>query len=289
MKPGPNAVVSKILTDLELQAPPLDVVEVTTSIIVEQKWCNEEDARERAESWRLRILGKLQQELNVLQTLGRPPRVAFNSSSSYMIQGACFVERGDSAELAALKAQRAQLPDYQGLLQKLKPVEFERLCGKLIGLLGVQNPRVTRSSADEGIDFYGILSLESIFYPRDLTPTIQKQLSIWIVGQAKRYEQIQAGTAEVRALVGSIALGRAQVFGSVSSPLADLMIRPADPVFAILATTGSFSRNAWRLLQRSGVVGYDGEMLAAFLAAREAGFKAGSLDEATFLKWLEEQ
>jgi hypothetical protein len=174
------------------------------------------------------------------------------------------------------------------LLQELTPVEFEKMCGKLIGLLGVQNPTVTRSSADEGIDFFGILSMKSMFYPQDVFPTLQTQLSIWIVGQAKRYQQIQAGTAEVRSLVGSVALGRAAAFGSLQSPFADLRIRPADPVFVILATTGSFSSNAWRLLQRSGVIGFDGEMMAAFLADRSIGIKIGvGLDESTFKQWLE--
>jgi hypothetical protein len=155
------------------------------------------------------------------------------------------------------------------LLQKLTSAQFEQLCGKLIALLGVENPRVTRTTADEGIDFFGLLSLESIFYPRNVFPTLQKQMSIWMVGQAKRYKEIQAGTAEVRDLVGAVVLGRAGAFGSLQSPLSGLNIRPADPVFVILATTGSFSSNACRLLDKSGVIGFDGEMLAAFLADAE--------------------
>jgi hypothetical protein len=204
------------------------------------------------------------------------------------LQGACFVEPNEDPEVAKQKQRRAKLPTYAALLQELTPVEFEKMCGKLIGLLGVQNPTVTRSSADEGIDFFGILSMKSMFYPQDVFPTLQTQLSIWIVGQAKRYQQIQAGTAEVRSLVGSVALGRAAAFGSLQSPFADLRIRPADPVFVILATTGSFSSNAWRLLQRSGVIGFDGEMMAAFLADRSIGIKIGvGLDESTFKQWLE--
>jgi hypothetical protein len=60
-----------------------------------------------------------------------------------------------------------------------------------------------------------------------------------------------------------------------------------DPVFAILITTGTFGANAWRLLQRSGVIGMDGEMLAAFLADRGAGLETVASDRESFFKWLE--
>jgi hypothetical protein len=287
MKPGPAAIAALILSSTKLDAAPLEVTEIITRLIVQQKWYDDSTAREKAESWQDAVLLTLQRELNSLQELGRPARITFNSSSEYIVQGACFVEPSDSTDVAAQKRRRTELPNYAALLQQLKPIEFEQLCGKLIGLLGVQNPTVTRTSADEGIDFFGVLSMKSMFYPQDAYPTLQTQLSIWLVGQAKRYQQIQAGTAEVRALVGSVALGRTGTFGSLQSPLADLKIRPADPVFVILATTGSFSSNAWRLLQRSGVIGFDGEMMAAFLADRGIGIKAGvGLDESTFLGWL---
>ena len=64
-------------------------------------------------------------------------------------------------------------------------------------------------------------------------------------------------------------------------------IRVADPVFTILITTGFISANAWRLLDRSGVIGMDGEMVAAFLADREVGIESGDFKEDAFIAWLE--
>lgn len=204
-----------------------------------------------------------------------------------MVQGAYFIESTDPEDLQEKKRRRLRYTEYHSTLETLTPNQFEVLCGKLIGLIGVQDPKVTRRSADEGIDFYGLLSFESIFFPHDLTSTIQRQLSIWLVGQAKHYKAVQSGTSEIRDLAGAIALGRAQAFGSTESPFPDLRIRVGDPVFALFITTGTLSSNAWRLLQKSGIIGMDGEMVAAFLADREAGLNTTDFDSDYFHTWLE--
>lgn len=47
------------------------------------------------------------------------------------------------------------------------------------------------------------------------------------------------------------------------------------------------ARMTWRLLKRSGIIGMDGEMLAAFLADREAGIGSSSFEKASFIRWVE--
>jgi hypothetical protein len=289
MKPGPSSISQIIMQSLGLEAPPAPLVEVIVTIIGRQGWATSDaEACEKAEAWQRATLQHLRGEIDALQKVGRPPKICFNSSSDYMVQGACYIERKDPEDLREKKRRRSRSEDYNRVLRTLNPNQFETLCGKLIGLLGVQNPNVTRSCADEGIDFYGRLSLGSIFFPKDLTPTIQRQLSIWLVGQAKRYVSLQSGTSEIRDLVGAITLGRANAIGSLDSPFPDLTIRVGDPVFALFLTTGTISSNAWRLLQRSGVIGMDGEMIAAFLADREAGIGASSFDSDAFCRWLDE-
>jgi restriction endonuclease Mrr len=263
-------------------------VDLISEIALKEGWCTSSaDANERAESGEKLALQRLQQELSTLSELGRPVKFAFNSSSPYLIQGVCFIEPADSVELKDSKKRRLRFTDYLEALTDLSPTQFECLCGKLIRLLGVDDPVVSRRSADEGIDFYGKLRLDSVFFPKDLTPTIQKQLSVWIVGQAKHYQSIQSGTPEIRDLVGAVVLGRAGAFGSIDSPLKELDIRVGDPVFALLVTTGTLSSNAWRLMTRSGVIGMDGEMLAAFLSDRVAGLPSTAFDKASFVCWIE--
>jgi restriction endonuclease Mrr len=107
-----------------------------------------------------------------------------------------------------------------------------------------------------------------------------------VVGQAKHYLSTRSGTPEIRDLAGAISLGRAGAYGGVESAFHDMHIRVADPVFALFVTTGSISSNGWRLLERSGIIGVDGEMVAAFLADRGIGPDNADLDKAVFCEWL---
>lgn len=287
MRPGPAVVTRLISSTIRLDSPPRPIVEYIVDISLSESWFpNLAVAHEKAEYWSEDVLTRLTNELNLLLEMGRPPRYSFNTSSSYMVQGFCFIEPNDSPELRESKLRRLRSDDYFNAMVDLSSNDFELLCGKVIELIGVDNPVVTRTTADEGIDFYGQLSLGSMFYPRDLSPTIQKQLSIWMVGQAKRYVLTQSGTKEIRELVGSVILARSNAFGSLSSPFRDFDLRPSDPVFSILITTGSISANAVRLLNRSGVIGMDGEMLAAFLADRRAGIEDNHFSQEAFISWI---
>lgn len=289
MRQGPHAVSEYIHLSIPLDYNPTHVREMTAQVILDRNWANSQaEAFEIADTWAPRVLRYLQREVSALAEMGRISRLTFNSSSDYLIQGVCFIERKDSPETRASKIRRLQADSYYEALSTLTPTEFETLCGKIIGLLGIENPVVTKSSADEGIDFWGRLTLGSMFFPQDLSPTIQKQLSVWLVGQAKHYQKIVSGTSEIRELVGAVALGRTSTFGSKTSPHPELIIRASDPVFTVFITTGQFSSYAWRLINRSGVIGMDGEMVAAFLADRNAGQLGEHFEVGKFLQWLNE-
>jgi restriction endonuclease Mrr len=153
----------------------------------------------------------------------------------------------------------------------------------------VERAVVTSYSADEGIDFYGRWPLERHIFPEDIFPTLQRQLSVWMVGQAKHYKATQVSTPDLRGLVGAVTLARGKAFGSgLPDKYQDLNLKPCDPVFCLFFTTGQISSDGWRLLHRSGVVGMDGEMVAAFLADRDIGVKEGSFDAVAFSIWLKQ-
>lgn len=288
MPVGPAQSVRILLESFPLTAPPVLLLEAVTNVVLEEGWEDHRNfALERAEKWLRRVDKQLRSSLNDLEEVGRPARLAYNSSARDVIQGACFAEPTDSPEVHEQKLRRSRLGVYLQIIRSLSPEEFELLCARLIGLFGVQAPAVTRRVADEGIDFYGRLDGGSVFFPQDLQPTIQKQLSIWLVGQAKQYIGTQAGTPEIRDLVGAVTLGKANAGSTDISAFPDLDIRVSDPVFSLLVTGGTLSSRAWKLLRRSGVVGIDGELLAAFLADRDAGPGADPEPE-TFRAWLSE-
>lgn len=289
MRPGPKVAADRILSESQLDRPPTDVVDAVVEIILEAGWqTSHAEAAEDAERWRDRVLQRLRDRVSQAANTGPPCRVTFNSSSEHFIQGACFIEPHDGETTRDRKRRRLQSDRYTQAMAELTPEEFEGLCGRLIELIGVTSPQVTRRAADEGIDFFGKVEMGAIFFPEDLSPTIQPQLDIWLVGQAKHYKSMQTGTADIRELAGSVALARSSTFGSRTPPHPDLAIRVADPVFAVYVTTGQISANGWRLLERSGIVGLDGPHLAAFLADRNAGpFGAeDEFDEERFKEWV---
>jgi hypothetical protein len=57
-------------------------------------------------------------------------------------------------------------------------------------------------------------------------------------------------------------------------------------VFYLFFTTGRLSSNSWALLERSGVIGMDGEMVSAFLADHSIGIIDSEFSETEFRKWL---
>ena len=184
------------------------------------------------------------------------------------------------------KRRRARFGEYVSALRAINPRQFECLCAGLLSVFKVENLSVTPYSADQGVDFYCKLPLEQHIFGGDLYPTWKRQLAIWMVGQAKHYIDGTVSTPEIHKLVGSVDL--------LSGPTANrsrfptLIVRSCDPVFLLFFTTGRLSSESWKLLDESGVMGMDGEMLAAFLADREIGCSALGFEPSLFHSWISE-
>lgn len=67
---------------------------------------------------------------------------------------------------------------------------------------------------------------------------------------------------------------------------ADLAIRSCDPVYFLFFTTGAVSTDAWRLTRNTGIVTLDGEMIAAYLSARNVGVVDSDYEREAFSCWL---
>ena len=265
MRPGPQTIVEILLQELPLDAAPRPLDELVQDIIREHPDWNCDPFGAKAKKWSIDVEKLLRSHLDESLRQGRQPRFAFNSSSGYMIQGACFIEPCDSAEVKEQKRKRLHWQEYYAALRNLSPREFERLCSKVLSLLGVQNPRLTPYRADEGIDFYGQLSFSDLTGHGAAFPIFETRLVIWLVGQAKHYLHTKVATPDIRELVGSTTLGRARAFVK-DDKYPDLRIRVCDPVVMLFFTTGQISADGWNLCNRAGVVAMDGEMLATFLA-----------------------
>ena len=122
-----------------------------------------------------------------------------------------------------------------------------------------------------------------------LFPVFESDLVFWLLGQAKHYRDSKVSTPDLRALAGSVFLGRARAFPREGS-LPRLDIRACDPVIMLFLMTGQISSDGWDLCRRAGIVAMDGEMLAAFLADKQVGaIEEGEIRKFSsrlFAEWL---
>jgi restriction endonuclease Mrr len=286
--PGPSSAAHHTLDNFPLDAAPQQAVVLITAICLSEGWFNEASiAREKAEQWESGYLTILRRELSSANRQSRPTRFVFNSSSTDMIQGACFIEPLDSPDIVTAKQSRLNYLVHLGWLHDLDPTDFEVACRGILRLMGASDARVTRQSGDQGIDFFGKLHLEGRLERAYVLGSLDKNLSIWLVGQAKRYKSVKVATPDLRELVGSVQLARTSTYAGTGGGLEDLKIRPCDPVFYLFFTTGTISRDGWELLEKTGVIALDGEMVAAFLADNDVAAIDGKPSEDEFSSWID--
>jgi hypothetical protein len=287
MKPGPKAALALLPKVFSITSPPRSAEEWVMTIALSEGWCHTDaEASELAARWMEPFLAALRAEVSEMRRVGRVSSFDINSSSEYMIQGAAFIEPRDSIEVQEAKTRLARLSGYAEALGNLTAHDFEAVCRGILDQLQVENVQLTERGVDEGIDFYGRLRLERLLLPTARLPGIETQLSVWMVGQAKHFRVGQVSTPDVRDLVGAVELAKSGAYSTGEQKYPDLQIRACDPVVYLFFTTGRISSYAWRLLDRSGVVGMDGEMVAAFLADRGIGVEGGELEPTQFEAWV---
>ncbi|MCB2413468.1 restriction endonuclease [Demequina sp. TTPB684] len=211
----------------------------------------------------------------------------FSSAGSHLIQGSGFLDPG--ADVAVVKARRARsaAPAWIEVLKVLEPRAFECLGRGVLALLGCTDATVTSTSRDQGIDFYGHLSLGTRLDNASVLPSIDSTMSVWLAGQAKHYPSGRVSSDEVRSIVGSVALARAQVYAPGHQTLDGFRPRFSDPVFVLFFTTGDFTRDSLLLIDRSGVIPMNGVRLATFLSDNCIGIDdQGKFDRKLAEEWI---
>lgn len=160
----------------------------------------------------------------------RPPRPA---------RGAGTSTPGGSQPTPVVVAEDQWREDLLGVLRKMDPPQFERLCQRLLRESGFVEVNVTGRSGDGGIDGTGILRLQGM-------------VSFHILFQCKRWQN-PVGPSVIRDFRGAM-VGRADR--------------------GLLITTGSFTRDAQKEATRDGAPPIDlvdGEQLIELLRQLKLG------------------
>jgi hypothetical protein len=286
MPAGPSLAAELVHTAVSVVSAPRKTRSVLLDVILSQGWATGTEAEDKADLWLPRFKRRLRFTIEQSVEEGQYRSFAFNSSGDDYIQGYCFAEPGDPPEIIEAKGKRANTLHIHQHVAGITPAAFESLSGGVLKLLGVKEPKVSRRSADQGVDFYGRVHFGDIVKPALLDAGAEKHFYVWLVGQSKHYPESRVSTHEIRELVGSVQLARAKVFAGTTDPLEDLAAKVCDPVFYLFFTSGRFTRDSKDILSRSGVLSFNGLQIAQFLADHGVGLSGGAFDPRAFDAWL---
>jgi hypothetical protein len=286
MTPGPAVAVDWIMTELPRTQSPIDPEVLLVQIGTRLNWfSSSEDAQEKAERWRTPFLTRLRFVINDPERRGRPTRFEFNSSTDYLIQGACYVEEGHSSELRDSKRRRQHMDTYLAFIRSLTGRQFEGVCRGVLDLLGCEDPILTPRGGDQGIDFHGRIEMRGRLNMQYVQEAVDEAMHSWVVGQAKQIEG-NVSTSEIRDLVGAVEIARLGISADEGQALRELGMRPYDSVWRFFVTTGKFSRDSSKLIYRLGLLGFDGEAVASILADHQVADVDGACDRGAFDTWV---
>jgi restriction endonuclease Mrr len=247
-------------------------------------------AAEQAERLEERVRQRITEKQRESENAGTIPIVVIHHASIRRVVGSCWVDPIDTEAIAAAKQGRVYVQQILAALRALTPDQFERFGSRVLRELGAEQVQVTRRSGDNGVDFYGFLSLGGILQHPPAICQLAHNIRLLFAGQAKHYPNSAIGPATIREMIGAIALARFKVYSSEPDFFEEFKLLPFNPLLALLFTTGRFTRGAMEIADSAGVIARSGEQLAAFLADRGVGMVVNegvtTFVPERFLEWL---
>lgn len=248
-------------------------------------------AAEQAERMEERVRQRITDKQREMENAGTIPVVVILYSNQRRVVGSCWVSPTDTEAIAAAKRGRVHAQQILAALRTLTADQFEHFGSRILRELGAERVRVTRRSGDNGIDFYGFLSLGGIMQHPPAICQLAHNIQLLFAGQAKHYPDIPIGPATVREMIGAISLARFKVYSSEPDYFEAFRLLPYNPLIALLFTTGRFTRGAIEIAEATGVIARSGEQLATFLADRNVGMVVNdgvtAFAPAKFMEWLD--
>ncbi|MBX3740106.1 MAG: restriction endonuclease [Akkermansiaceae bacterium] len=239
-------------------------------------------AAEQAEAFEKRIQQRIVEKQREMESTGVIPVVVLHHANNRRVVGSCWIDPDDDESVVAAKQGRAWAGQILEALRQLTPEEFEKFGSRILKELGAEQVRVTRRSGDNGVDFYGYLSLGGVMMHPPAICQLAHNIQLLFAGQAKHYPNSAIGPSTIREMIGAIALARFSVYSSDPDFFEEFKLLPYNPLLALVFTTGRFTKGALEIANAAGVIARSGIQLAIFLADRNVGIvKEGGI--ATFV------
>jgi hypothetical protein len=291
MRPRPNAIVDRLEITVGVDGAPKNL-NTAISIELEQFFgLPAIQASEHAERVAGAVAKIIASRAVDADEAGTMATLVLLGTTSTSLAGFCHVLPTDTATIATAKLQRRKVDALAAAMRSLTFDQFEQFGAQVLREIGAADSRITRSSGDQGIDFFGHLSLGQ--YQATPLPftKLTHDVKLSFVGQAKHYPNNSIGPSIIRELIGAVSLARTKTFSVENEDVfPGIDLKPFSPAVIFLFTTGKMTSGAAQLAKSAGIIARSGDQLALFLADKGIGMKTTDggivFDERRFSDWL---
>lgn len=157
------------------------------------------------------------------------------------------------------KRYKDDLVNITKVIEMISAEDFEKLCALFLKeIIKCEAVNATQRSHDQGIDFVGYKR-----YVKCLTTDEQNDNLLYVIGQAKHYQNQCVETSEIRELAGSIYLLRSNDFSKKKNSAdekaiyGNLVIDAFTPIVPYFITSNYFSSYAYVLCKNAAIIAID--------------------------------
>ena len=285
-------VVERLELAIGIDGTPRSLTEAIETVLLTTFNLSAAGAAERAEDLSEPVARRLSEQVFQLDRRGLTSTLVVLGSQNDVVAGSSHILPGDDVIVTQVKKHRVYSHPLLSAMRSLTADDFELFGAKVLKELGAVNPRVTRQSGDQGIDFYGEISVGGLQGLPASFFRLAHDARFYFAGQAKHYPDSNIGPGILRELVGAVSLARTKTYSDKTIDLFEgTTIKPFSPMLALLFTTGGLSSGAVELAEAAGVIARSGAQLALFLADRGVGMEDNgmglSFSPAAFAAWLQ--
>ena len=245
---------------------PQKLFDVAAETIISAYEIDAADAQDKAHALLPALRRELEEHIEKRNILRQACDFCFAASDTPYLQGTDYISPAHDAEARVALEARTSVEDIKKAVLQLSPAQFESLMGKILEGLGLQDVYITKSSSDDGLDFFGCLNIGVNDSKILLDDHFSHELELFVVGQAKRYTTSKFKLGELRELIGSVTLLKSNISARATAQKWPRTLRIADPVLNLFVISNEVSASGWRLAEQSGVRVLDINKLGILLA-----------------------
>lgn len=149
------------------------------------------------------------------------------------------------------------LRKIKSAIKNMSWIKFQHLCKHLLEVNGIEEAEVTRGSKEGGIDFYGLLRINKFS-----SGVLLKGWGIRIIGQARHHStHAKVGETDLKVFAqecDDFKNGRSRG----TQVLPEWFIYSKSPVIPMFITNTGFTKGAYNLAERKGIILRDGDHIA---------------------------